>query len=700
MTLTRIRKRDGKVVRFDRAQIRTAIVKAFAAIGEPNVDRARTLAEEVERLATDRFVRSIPSVEDIQDLVEHVLIQHRHEAAAKAYILYRHERQRNRDYQRLLGAVDDLKLGINALRVLERRYLRRNERGEVMESPRELFRRVAHAIAAVDRRYDPHAEVGRVEETFYHMMAELEFLPNSPTLMNAGTPLGQLAACFVVPIADDLADIFDALKAAALIHQSGGGTGFSFGSLRPRGDVVRRSGGVASGPLPFLEIFDRATEAIKQGGRRRGANMAVLSVYHPDIMEFITAKSHPGALTNFNLSVGVDDRFMRAVDRHRSIQLVNPRTGRPTGGVPAADLFHLIASNAWETGDPGLLFLDAINRANPTPSLGRIEATNPCGEQPLLPWESCTLGSINLARLVKGQRIDWTRLATLVRDAVHFLDNTLDASRYPLPAIGRRNRENRKIGLGIMGFAEALIRLGIPYDSPRAVSTANRVMRFLDFTAHRASSELARSRGPFPNFARSRWRGGKYGPLRNATVTTIAPTGTISILAGCSSGIEPLFAVSFVRNVMEGVQLIEVNEQFESEGRRRGFLTPALREKIARSGSVRSLREVPADLRRTFATALDVAPEWHLRIQQAFQRYTDNAVSKTINLPSDATIGDVQRIYHRAWELRLKGITVYRYGSKPQQVLSLATGASPEGRKHVVADSEYSGGCAGTVCPH
>ena len=390
---------------------------------------------------------------------------------------------------------------------------------------------------------------------------------------------------------------------------------------------------------------------------------------------------------------------MRAAARGTKIDLVNPRTGRPTGRRSAAELFELIATKAWETGDPGLLFLDAINRANPTPALGRIEATNPCGEQPLLPWESCTLGSVNLARVVQGRAIDWEKLEGLVRQAVHFLDNVVESNHYPLPAVARGSRANRKIGLGVMGFAEALILLRIAYDSPRAVQTATRLMRFIDRVSHRASVDLARRRGSFPNFARSRWPRRGYSCLRNATTTTVAPTGTISIIAGCSSGIEPLFAVSFVRNVMEGAHLLEVNRTFEAVGRERGFLTPELREKIARTGSVASLPEVPADLRRIFVTALDIAPEWHLKIQAAFQRFTDNAVSKTINLPPTATIEDVKRIYRRAWELGLKGITIYRYGSRPAQVLTLPS--APGGAAaHVVADSEFAGGCVGTVCPH
>ena len=532
-------------------------------------------------------------------------------------------------------------------------------------------------------------------------MRGLEFIPNSPTLMNAGTSLGQLSACFVIPIEDSLSSIFDAVKATALIHKSGGGTGFSFSKLRPRGDVVKTSGGVASGPVSFMKIFDATTEEIKQGGRRRGANMGILSVYHPDIVEFISAKSKPGFLQNFNVSVSVDDKFMRSATSPREkISLVSPRNRKVVARVNAAELFQMMVSKAWETGDPGLIFLDSINRANPTPKLGRIEATNPCGELPLLPYESCNLGSINLTKFVEKGRVQWDRLGTTIRNAVHFLDNVIDANRYPMTKIADVVRANRKIGLGVMGFAEMLIMLGIRYDSARSITTARKVMGFIQKVSHDASKELALARGSFPNFNGSTWPKKGYKRMRNATTTTIAPTGAISIIAGCSSGIEPLFALSFVRDVMEGTKLLEVNPLFEETAKRKGFYSSELMLKIAETGSVLGMKEVPPHVKNIFRTALDISPEWHVRIQAEFQRNVDNAVSKTINLPRDGSIEDVRRSFLLAWRLNCKGITVYRYGSKSKQVLTIGSLEKEPREKHVIADSEYAGGCAGTSCPY
>jgi ribonucleoside-diphosphate reductase alpha chain len=695
-----VRKRDGKLEAFNQQKITSAISSAFAEVRGTNRAVSRHLSNQVVASLGERFAGNIPSVEDIQDIVEDVLIKSGYGDVAKAYILYRNRHATVREYKSFFGVVDDLKLGVNAIKVLQRRYLRRDSKGYFIETPSQMFRRVARALASVDAKYGGMADAASTEERFYSMMANLEFLPNSPTLMNADTPVGQLSACFVIPVEDSLESIFDAVKATAMIHKTGGGTGFSFSRLRPQGDVVKTTGGVASGPISFMKIFDATTEEIRQGGKRRGANMGVLSVHHPDIIDFVTAKSRANVLANFNLSVAVDDEFMRAVGTGKSVGLVNPRNHKTVKSVSARDLFSLIVTKAWETGDPGLLFIDEINRRNPTPQLGKIEATNPCGEVPLLPHESCNLGSINIAKMVVDGRIDWKNLKRTVQDAVHFLDNIIDANKYPLKEIEKITKGNRKIGLGVMGFAETLIKLGIRYDSEKAVVTARKIMRFIERASHEASTELAEKRGSFPNFAGSLWKKKKgYAGMRNATTTTIAPTGTISIIAGCSSGIEPLFAVSFVRDVMEGTRLLEVNPLFEELARKRGFYSTELTMKIAQAGSIREMEEIPADVRRLFVTALDIPPEWHVRIQAAFQEFTDNAVSKTINIPHEASPEDVRESFLLAWKLKCKGVTVYRYGSKPQQVLYIGALEKAQQDKHVVADSEYAGGCVGTVCP-
>ncbi|MBS7653635.1 vitamin B12-dependent ribonucleotide reductase [Candidatus Bathyarchaeota archaeon] len=704
MPVSIIRKRDGRIETFDPSKITNAIHRAILAIKGENGELAARLSAQVVSIVEEEFKDRIPSVEDVQNIVERVLIKNGYDTVAKAYILYRHKRAELREQKKLLGVTDDLKLSLNAISVLERRYLQKDETGRVIETPSQMFRRVAKAIAAVETIYDKSASIESIEERFYRIMAKLEFLPNSPTLMNAGTSIGQLSACFVLPVGDSIEEIFDALKNMALIHKSGGGTGFSFSNLRPRGDVVKSTMGVASGPVSFMKIFDVATDVIKQGGRRRGANMGVLRVDHPDAIEFITAKEKEGVLTNFNISVGVTDEFMEAVEKDGYYSLVNPRNGNVVKRLKARAVFDLIATSAWKTGDPGLIFLDEINRKNPTPHAGIIEATNPCGEVPLLPYESCNLGSINLSRMVRNGEIDWERLRETVRIAVHFLDNVIDANKYPILQIEESTKANRKIGLGVMGFAEMLIKLGIPYDSEEAIVIAEKVMSFISGEARKRSVELGEERGPFPNFPSSVWEKMGYKTMRNATVTSIAPTGTISIIAGTSSGIEPLFAVAFIRNVM-GTQLFEVNPLFEQMARERGFYSMDLIAKITRTGSIQGLNEVPLDVKRLFVTALEIAPEWHVRMQAAFQKYTDNAVSKTVNLPYEAAIDDVRRIFMMAWKLKCKGITVYRYGSKAEQVLvvggvqtSGANTATPS--PYLQAPSEFAGECPTGVCPY
>jgi len=694
MVITKIRKRDGRIVDFDSSRIKNAIHKAFVAVELKDGERAEGITLEVVKRLEERFKERIPSVEDAQDTVIEVLKEQGYEKVALEYQAYRKKKEEIRELREKLGIIEP-KLTVNALEVLRRRYLLRDETERIVEAPAQMFSRVAKVIARVDRKYGEESKES--EKTFYGMMTRLEFIPNSPTLFNAGTELGQLSACFVLPVEDSLEGIFGAVKDMAIIEKSGGGVGFDFSRLRPKGDIVMSTKGVASGPVSFMRVFDTATEVIKAGGKRRGAMMGILRVDHPDILEFITSKQKPEFLSNFNISVAVTDEFMKTLAEEGEYWLLNPRNKEKVGKLKAREVWDLMAKSAWESGDPGVVFIDEINRHNPTPEVGPIESTNPCGEQPLLPYESCNLGSINLSRMVEDGEVNWEKLRETVRNAVRFLDNVIEANKYPLKEIERITRANRKIGLGVMGFADILIKLGIPYNSEEALRLAEELMRFVEEEAHRKSVEIGEERGSFPNFDRSIWKD-KYSAMRNATVTTIAPTGSISIIAGCSSGIEPIFAISFMRNVLSGTRLFETNPLFETMAKEKGFYSAKLLEEIARTGSVQKIEGVPEDFRRLFVTALDIEPEWHVRMQAAFQKYTDNAVSKTVNLPSSAAVEDVKKVYDLAWNLKCKGVTVFRYGSKPEQVLYIGEIKTKETR-FVSAESEYAGGCPTKTCP-
>ena len=589
----------------------------------------------------------------------------------------------------------------NARAVLERRYLIRDEHGEAVETVDELFHRVADAVAAADVRFDPQADVADTARSFYRMMTELDFLPNSPTLMNAGRPLGQLSACFVLPVADSMEDIFDAIKNAALIHKTGGGTGFSFSRLRAKGSTVNSTGGVASGPISFMKVFNAATEAVKQGGTRRGANMGILRVDHPDILEFITCKNDTKEITNFNISVGLTESFMEAVESDGSYELVDPASRRVTGRLNAREVFEAIVRSAWQTGEPGIIFLDRLNKDNPCPGQGEIESTNPCGEQPLLPYEACNLGSINLVRHLRrtgtGYALDRAKLEQTIRTAVHFLDNVIEVNQYPLPEIDAMTKKTRKIGLGVMGFADMLLYLDIPYDSDEGVAMASQVMELVQTIGHQESQRLAQVRGPFPLFAESVYRDG--APLRNATVTTIAPTGTLSIIAGVSSGVEPVFAYAYYRNVMDNTHLIETNQILRDKLTELGLYSDELMRQIIEHGSLAHVEGIPEAVKRVFVCAHDVSPIWHVKMQAAFQQFTDNAVSKTVNFPNSATQEEVAEVYRLAYELGCKGTTIYRDGSRDEQVLNIGVvKAKQETALPDHVEKLLESGCDSTAC--
>ncbi len=676
-------KRNKERVPFDQGKIVLAVSKAFSNVypmkskeeleGEARI-AADGVIEEIKKAGQDQL-----TVEDIQNIVETTLMKI-NPPVAKAYILYRDKRGQIRKFKSSLGIGDDhLKIPLNSLMVLAARYLLKDATGKIVETPEQLFHRVASAIAKMEKKYGKSdEEMAKTEAEFYEAMTSFKFMPNSPTLMNAGTPMGQLSACFVLPVGDSIPEIYDAIKYQAMIHQSGGGTGFSFSRLRPSNDIVKSTGGVSSGPMAFMKVFNASTEQIKQGGKRRGANMGILRVDHPDILDFIVSKESESEMRNFNISVAITDEFMAALKNNTTYNLINPRSGKVTGKLNARAVWNLIVTMAWRTGDPGLIFIDKMNSsyANPVPSLGPIEATNPCGEVPLYPFDSCNLASINLACMVKRSdhhyEVDWDLLKQTTRMGVRFLDDVVDANKYPLQQIADVAYSIRRIGLGVMGWADMLIKLGIRYDSNEALALAEKVMSFISENGRMMSEELAVERGPFPEFKNSIWARLGNKPLRNSTITTVAPTGTISIISGgASQGIEPIFSVVYLRNVHEslGYNLVEVNNEFEAYALEQGFYSDELMQKLAGRLSIQDAEEVPEQIRKLFVTAYDIAPEWHVKTQAAFQKYTDNGVSKTVNFPNWATPQDIEKSYALAYQLGCKGITVYRDSSKSVQVL-------------------------------
>jgi len=673
----KIVKRTGEIVEFNKEKIKNAIAKAIKSAEVENVELADEITKKVVERLEKEFKDTNPTVENIQDIVESILIKEDYEKIAKEYIIYRYERskKRNESKEILNGNIDSLKISSNALKVLERRYLLKDvEHGTLLETPTDLFRRVANNVAKAERNYPTKEKEKEISDDFFSMLSNLEFLPNSPCLMNAGTKIQQLSACFVLPVEDSMEGIFETLKNTALVHKSGGGTGFSFTRLRARNSNVLTTQGVASGPISFMKVYNAATEVVKQGGKRRGANMAVLRVDHPDIIDFITCKEHNDSLNNFNISVGITEEFMKAVKEDGYYNLVDPKNGKVANSISAKQVFDLIVVMAWKNGEPGIIFLDRMNKDNPTPHIGKIESTNPCGEQPLLPYESCNLGSINLSKFVKEDKsdFDWERLEKTIKLATRFMDDVIDMNKFPLQKITDMVKSNRKIGLGIMGFADALFKLKIRYGSEKGIETAEKIMKFIKEKGSEMSIELGKTRGLFPNYKGSTLEKQNI-PQRNATITTIAPTGTLSMIADCSGGCEPVFALAYIKNVMDNTQLTYIHEELKNLLKERKLDTPEIMKKISQQGSVQHIEEIPKDIKEVFVTSHDISPEEHIKMQAAFQKYTDNAVSKTVNFCSDASTGDIEKTYNLAYDLNCKGVTVYRDGSRGMQIMNVGS---------------------------
>ena len=680
-TIKKIVKKDGSEAEFSINKFYQGILKSLINSENNDPKLALTLAQKALQKLEREFTTKTVTAEEVASVVEKTLMEEREIKAAKAYILFRHKKHEERQRRAFIigheGIGDNLNFSEQALKVLSRRYLLKDKEGNTIETPRQMLQRVAKNIASADKNYGKNKEqIEQTAQKFYQMIAELQFLPNSPTLMNAGTKVQQLSSCFVLPIEDTMPGIFGSLKDAALIHQRGSGTGFSFSRLRPKGDAVKDNLGVASGAVDFLRVYDAALEAIKQGGIRKGANMAVLRVDHPDIIRFIESKRDKQSLKNFNISVGITDRFMKAVESDKDYTLVNPRTGKNVGKLRARDVFSIITQNAWKTGDPGLVFIDEINRKHPARHLGDVETTNQCGEAPLLPYEGCVLGSINLNKFVDVQKqsVQWEELRQAIHLAVHFLDNVIDMNTYPKKIIEETTKKTRKFGLGMMGFADMLAKLRIKYDSEEGLKMADTLMLFFKKAAYEKSELLAAERGPCPA-----WKGSDHEKtgekMRNMTCLSISPTGTISILADASPGCEPFFAISYQRSVLGGEgDFIYMNKDFERVAKERGFYHPELIRKVARSGTIQLWKEIPKDVRDIFMTSQDIAPEWHIKMMATLQKHVDNSISKTINFPAAASIRDVEESYLLAWKSKCKGITIYRDGSYEDQVITIGEG--------------------------
>ena len=670
MAVKKLIKRDGRVADFDKEKITEAIFKAASSVGGSDRSISEDLSNKVVDVINERFPNKIPNVEDIQDAIEYVLVKEGHAKTAKAYILYRQKRKELRELREaILGMNFKTNLSLNAIKLLKDKYLLKDEQGNTIEAPNDMFRRVAKNIAKADLLYNKKADISKTEDEFYQVMLNLDFLPNSPALMNSGTEIQQLMSTFVLPIEDSIESIFEALKNAAIIHKTGAGTGFNFSKIRPKNDLVSSTKGLATGPISFMKIFDTATDTMKQGGRRRGANMGILAIDHPEIMEFIISKDDPKSLTNFNISVALTDKFMKAIEDNKDYPLINPHDGKEVKRLKAGEIFNLIMFQAWKTGDPGILFMDRINKANPLPNI-KIDSTDSCASQPLLNYEAVCLGSVNLANMVKDSKIDFEKLARTVQIAVHFLDNVIDVNKYPLKEIKKMCLANRKIGLGVMGFADMLYQLRVPYNSEDGVKTAAKVMKFIREEAEKASIDLAKERGVFPSWKNSIYAKDKI-KLRNATLTTIPPTGSISIIADVSTGIEPNISVCYVRKILENREFFYVNRYFEEAIKENDYYSDTFLQKIKNKGSLGDVEELSPDDKKIFVVAYDISPEWHLKVQAAFQKYTDNAVSKTVNFKNDATVQDVEKVYMLAYELGCKGVTIYRDGSKSEQIFTL-----------------------------
>ena len=662
--LSYVKKRSGEIQAFDAHKLRTSIQNAMKDISHKD-ESQKVLTLIINKLSTHRFIFS---TKDLRDLVEDSLLELKLKEIAKSYATFK---KFNLELKEFLRTPSN-NISHNAHIVLSQRYLRRDSKGKIIETPDQLFHRVANHVASAEK------DKKKYSEEFYQLLSSLDFLPNTPCLANSGT-LNQLAACFVLDMPDSLDGIYDSLKKSALIFQSGGGVGYSFSSLRPKNSIIRSTGRLASGPVSFMHLFDKSCDVIKQGGIRRGANMGVLGIDHPDIFEFISEKSH-GTLQNFNLSVAVTDKFMQSVIDDSMFTL------HDLNKVKARELFDYICANAWETGEPGLLFIDEINRKHPLNKLGKIKAVNPCGETVLFSNEACFLGSINLSHMVHNKHIDWPRLQKTTELGIRFLDNIVTINKYPTKEIEKICHANRKIGLGIMGWADMLLELGIKYDSEEALDKAKEIMSFIKNHAELASEKLAKEKGIFPNFYKSNLKKKR----RNATLLSIAPTGSISLIGNCSASIEPLFAISYVRKAFNGLELFETNSTFEKIARYNGFYSKDLMLKISQQGSIQNIKEIPKAIRELFVTALDIELEWHIKMQAVFQSFVDNAVSKTINLPNKSTINDVKRAYMLAWKSKCKGITIYRYGSRDSQILNI--------QETTTIPSDFSGGCFNKEC--